>query len=494
MLYIKDGFKPDFMSTRVTNIAKNTSYFTLALILQKVISLTYFTIYARTLGPADLGKYYLAISLTSIFSIFIDIGLANVLTREIAKDEQRAGQWLGSALAIKIPLAALTSLVVVVLVNLLGYPELTRQLVYLSMICMVLDSFTLTFFACSRGFHNLKFESLSSIIFQAIVLLASLFILSQGGGVRWLMLSLVLASAYNFLYSLIVLWKYWQVPLRPRWQPEALRAIIALAAPFAGYAIFQRCYTYLDSVFLSRLIGDAAVGIYQVPFKIINALQFLPMAFIASLYPALSLYWQKNRSQLSITFVRAIFYSAIISLPLAIGGWVAADQLVLIFSDGYAEAIWPLKICLMALPFMFVGYPVGSLLNACDRQRVNTRNMLIVLLVSVVMNLLLIPRLGVVGASLTVLLTSILMVILGSWQVRPILGQSPRLIGRLAKVLAAAVIMGLIIWQLKALLNIFILVALGGLIYGLVLFLVGALHWSDLASIVGSFRRRPANH
>ncbi|NCU44557.1 flippase, partial [Candidatus Falkowbacteria bacterium] len=399
-----------------------------------------------------------------------------------------------SALAIKIPLAALTSLAVIVLVNLLGYPDLTRQLVYLSIACMVLDSFTLTFFACSRGFHNLKFESVSSVIFQAIVLVVSLFILSRGGGVRWLMLSLILASVYNFLYSLIILWRYWRVPIRPRWHPEIIRAIIALALPFAGYAIFQRAYTYLDSVFLSRLAGDVAVGVYQVPFKIINALQFLPMAFVASLYPALSLYWHQNKSQLETTFVRAMHYSAIISLPLAIGGWVAADKLVLIFSNGYAGAIWPLRICLLALPFMFLGYPIGSLLNACDRQRINTRNMLVVLVVSVGLNLLLIPRLGVIGASVTVLITSILMVILGSFQIRPILGQSPQLAGRLAKVALAALLMGLIIWKLKALLNIFILVALGGLIYSLVLFLIGALHWSDLISIVGSFRRRSVNN
>jgi len=203
----------------------------------------------------------------------------------------------------------------------------------------------------------------------------------------------------------------------------------------------------------------------------------------------MSLYWHNNRSQLSITFVRAMHYSAIISLPIAIGGWVAADKLVLIFSTGYTGAIWPLRICLAALPFMFLGYPIGSLLNACDRQRINTRNMLFVLMASVIMNLLIIPWLGVVGASLTVLATNILLVILGFLQVRPILGQAPRLIGRLSKVFLAALIMGLLIWQLKPLVNIFILVALGGLIYGLVLFLVGALRWSDITSVAGSFRR-----
>ena len=55
------------MPEKITNIAKNTSYFTLALILQKVISFTYFILIARALGPEDLGKYYFAISSPRFF-------------------------------------------------------------------------------------------------------------------------------------------------------------------------------------------------------------------------------------------------------------------------------------------------------------------------------------------------------------------------------------------------------------------------------------------
>ena len=51
---------------KINNIARNTSYLTLALILQKIISFTYFTLLARYVGPVSLGKYYFAISFTTI--------------------------------------------------------------------------------------------------------------------------------------------------------------------------------------------------------------------------------------------------------------------------------------------------------------------------------------------------------------------------------------------------------------------------------------------
>ena len=481
------------MPARVTNIAKNTSYFTLALVIQKLISLTYFTLYARVLGPADLGKYYLAISLTSIFAIFIDIGLSNVLTREVAKYPDKASNWLGTVLAIKIPLAIITTLAVVLFVNILGYPLLTKELVYISIISMVLDSFTVTFFAVSRGFHNLKFESVSSVIVQSIILVVSLMVFHYGGGVRWLMFSLVLASSFNFCYSLFVLWRYWRLPVRPLWRRTWIKKAILLATPFAGYGIFQRAYIYLDTVLLSKISGDVATGIYQIPFKIINALQFLPMAFIASLYPALSLYWQENREQLSITFNRAMHYSAIISLPLTIGGWVVAEPLVAIFSSSYTGAVWPLRLCLIALPFMFLGYPIGSLLNACDEQRANTRNMLIVLITSVVMNLLLIPPLGAVGASITVVITNGLLVLLGLISAKKIAPHLWRWLKQFGQTILASLIMGVIVWLLRPYCNVFVVIIIGALVYGLALLLTGSLTKADVQSVIQSFRRRPTN-
>jgi len=195
------------MPEKITNIAKNTSYFTLALILQKVISFTYFTLIARALGPEDLGKYYFAISFAAIFSILTDLGQTNLLTREIAKAKREANNLFGAVLGVKLPLAAATALIIIALANFLGYSELTRALIYFSTICIVLDSFTATFFSVSRGFHNLKYESLAAVVFQLIVLSFGLSVIKLNLGLVWLIGSLVLASIFNFSYSLTIVAK-----------------------------------------------------------------------------------------------------------------------------------------------------------------------------------------------------------------------------------------------------------------------------------------------
>jgi len=480
--------KRNNMSLKIVNIAKNTSYFTIALIIQKIISFSYFILLARNFGPEDLGKYYFAISFTTIFAIFIDLGLSNVLTREVAKNQQRASSLLSSVVLIKIVLAAASLLFAVLIINLLNYPLLTRQLVYISIICMILDSFTLSFFAVARGFHNLKYESAASVIFQLIVIVLGFLVIKFNYGLKWQMSVLVLASGFNFLYATNIVYFKLKTKILASFDRNLIKTIIFLVIPFALYGIFQRLFTYFDSMLLSLFAGDKYVGLYQVTFKIIFALQFLPMAFTASVYPAFASYWASNREQLAVTFERAMNYLIVISLPITFGIISISDKLISIFKPEYIEALLPLNVGMLALLFLFVNYPIGSLLNACDRQRRNTVNMAIALAFSIILNLILIPRWQAVGASITVVAANFLMLSLGLIVVPQIIKYNKRKVGLIfIKTLFASLLMAGFVILLKPFVNIFLLIGLAGVLYLLMILALGGFKKEDFISIFNSF-------
>lgn len=480
------------MTEKITSIARNTSYFTLALVLQKIISLIYFTIYARVLGPTDLGQYYFAISITSIFSIFIDFGLGNVITREVAKQSDKAPKLLGSVLSIKLILSAVTMVVLLIWTQAWHYQAVTRDLIYISALVMIFDNFTNIFYAILRGFHNLKFESIASVIFQCIVLMLSLIFIKLDFNIRWLMVSLVTASLFNLIYSSLITHKTLKLKISLAWDKVFVKQILYLALPFAIYAIFQRLYTFFDSVLLFKFSGAEAVGLYQIPFKIIVAIQFLPMAFTASLYPALSAYWQHNRQQLGITFERAITYSLILGIPIMIGTIALADQIVLLFKEGFSSATWPLQVSMMAVPFMFLSFPIGSLLNACDRQKRNTINIAIIAIASALLNLYLIPRFGVIGACVTNLLTSIALIILG-WVVVPqiITLRPKKLLSILARIMGAGIVMGFFAYSVKSSLHPVVTILIASVLYAVCLYAFKGFTKADVQSIMLSFKRKP---
>jgi len=481
------------MVGKITNIAKNTSYFTVALIIQKVISFSYFTIYARELGPEDLGKFYFAISFATIFAVIMDIGLANVLIREVAKTPERASSLLRNILGIKIPLAILSWLIIILCSHLLGYDGIIKDLIYISSLCVILDSFTTVFFSSIRGFHNLKYESISSIGFSLVILISSLIVIQLNLGLVWLMYTLLIASLLNFLFSAIVNVVKFKVNIFPTWNSVMVKKLFVITIPFALYIIFQKAYTSMDTILLKELSGDTAVGLYQIPFKIVMALQFLPAAFIASVYPAMSSYWKDNHEQLLITFERSINYLIIIALPITVGVIVLADKIMLLFQSehSYSEALLPVQMVMIALFFMFLATPVGALLNACDRQKKNTLNMLWTAIFSIILNIILIPQYGVLGASITLVLSSALLLLLGWRYVKGIINYRPmKIIVVFCKSAISAIIMTILVLILKPVLNIFIIVPIAGAIYFLALFMFKGFQKDDLYSIVKSFRRR----
>ena len=467
------------------SVAKNTAYYTGALIFQKILAFIYFSLIARMVGVEDTGKYVFALSFTTLFAIFIDLGLAPVLTREIAKFKDRTRQYLSNILALKIPLAVVTYLIVVGMVNILGYPPITKNLVYISGIIMFIDSFSLSFWAVLRGHQRLKYESLGVIGLQLITVSLGGLVLFFKLGLTPLVMALLIGSLFNLSLAVTVVTRRLKVSIIPHYEPEVLRLLFRIGVPFALMGIFSRIYTSLDTVLLSTLVGDAAVGWYSIPIKITLALQFLPMAFMAALFPAMSEYFISNKEKLAKTFEKAMHYLMIISLPMAAGIIVLAEPVILkVYTVEYLNSILPLKILMVSLFFLFINFPVGYLLNACNKQVTNTVNMGITVVFSVVLNIILIPRFSYVGAAVTSLISTLILFSLGMYWVPKIIDYSKwYVIKNFIKILMASLIMAGVIYYLlnyQLGINWVLTIPIGVAVYFIVLWIFRGVNREDV--------------
>ncbi|NMC51810.1 flippase [Candidatus Kuenenbacteria bacterium] len=470
------------------SIARNTTYYTSALIIQKVLAFVYFSLIARFLGTEDTGKYVFALSFTTLFAIFIDLGLASVLAREIAKHKEKTQNYLSNVIALKIPLAIITYICVAVMINILGYPALTKNLVYLSGVIMFLDSFSMTFWAVMRGHQKLKYESLGIIGLQFITVGLGGLVLYFHLGLEFLMLALMTGSLFNLIFATIKMSRYLKIKIIPHYEPVVLKALFAIGIPFALAGIFSRVYSSLDTVLLSVLRGDAEVGWYSIPTRVTGALQFLPMAFMAALFPAMSEYFVTDKEKLKKTFEKAMHYLMIISLPLAAGVIILAEPVVLkIYTENYYNSISPLKILMVGLFFLFINYPVGYLLNAGNRQVTNTINSGVTVLVSVVMNIVLIPKYGYIGAAISSLASTFILFILGMYWVPKIIHFDQwYLIKSFIKTLTASAIMAGVIYFLMPVVSVWVLIPVGMVVYFCSLLVFGGITKQDFWDIWNS--------
>ena len=130
----------------------------------------------------------------------------------------------------------------------------------------------------------------------------------------------------------------------------------------------------------------------------------------------------------------------------------------------------------LAIPFIFLAFPTGYLLNATDRQVQNTWNRAIITALAVILNLALIPKFSYVGAGITFLITNVVLLFLDIWRTHQVIQITLKewlsIIGRIA---LAAVGMVILIAGMKTILPIFIIIPAGAVVYFGLLHLFGGL-------------------
>lgn len=448
-------------------IAANTLIYSIALTVQKALSFIYFSFLARSLGADLTGKYFFALSLGGIAAGLLDIGLTPVLTREIAKDTSRAGAIVSQIVTLKIMILGIVAAAAWFFVP-FAFPDvLTEHLVILGLAIAVMDSFALTFYAAIRAHQNLMYESVSAIGFYVIVIILGGIALWQGMDLRLIISALCIASTANMAFAWLILKKRMQVRVGFLWDAALLKYISAAALPFAVAVVFLKIYAYSDTVMIKFFIHDAAVGWYSIPYKITFAFQFIPLAFVAALYPAFSYYWKHGKEELAAHFIRSATYLLLIALPLAGGIFtLAPDFVTAVYTNAYTPSIAPLMILICSLPFLFLNFPIGSMLNACDRQARQMTHLGITTVFNVAMNLMLIPRYGVVGAAIASTVSTIVIFILGIYAIQRVVGISLAAFFIAAlKLVASAMIMVVALFMMNRYMPWYVSIAPAALLY-----------------------------
>ncbi len=459
------------------SIAKNTTYITVASVLQKVISFGYFTLIARHIGAADTGKYFFALSFTTVFVVFVDLGLTSVLVRESAKANEKIQDYLSVILSMKLVLGVLSYIAAAYVIHILGYQIETQQLVFLSAVTMLFDSFNLSMYGVLRAIGDLRYESRGIIASQLLTLIMGIFFLYHGYPLIFLILAFTVPSACNSIYAAIIVVKKFHIRIRPKWNSILFRRIMAIVLPFAFAAVFSRIYSYADSILLSKLAGDTAVGWYSIPYKITYAFQFIPLALVAVLYARFSEFYVHQPDRLAHTFEWGMKYLLLIAFPVAVGVSVLAKPIVtILYTSAYTPSIVPLQILMASLVLSFLSFPIGAFLNACDRQKTQTFIVGIVMVVNIIVNLLLIPRYGVVGAAIAALVGSTLLTVLGYLVARHITRISHSfLFISLIQITFSAGVMGIIVWFTNQYIHLVPAILIGMIVYPLMLFITRAI-------------------
>ena len=159
-------------------------------------------------------------------------------------------------------------------------------------------------------------------------------------------------------------------------------------------------YMKIDQIMLGQMLGDEAVGIYSAAVRISEVWYFIPMMIVASVFPAILEAKKRDDGQyiqpLQRLYDLMVWLSVAIALPMT---FVSTPIVVALFGPNYAESGPVLAIHIWASVFVFLGVASSQWFIAENRQILSFQRTLLGAIVNVILNLILIPYFGPIGAA-----------------------------------------------------------------------------------------------
>ncbi|MDP7457700.1 MAG: flippase, partial [Candidatus Woesearchaeota archaeon] len=372
----------------IKRIAKNTAISSVSEIVTKLIYFVITLYIARQLGTESLGQYSFAFAFSMIMLIVADIGLSQLLIREIARKKFLANKYVTHAFLIKLLTSSITIILTIGILNILNYPAITRSITYAMVAFIILRSFSEILFSVFRAHERMEFDS--SIRILRMVLILPFFIYHLNTSLAKAVLAFPIVEIFILIISLTIgVTKFFK--FRLELDIEFIKSIFQKAFPMGAAIIFSSLYFYLGSIILSKFQGDAALGIYSAAYNFSLALLFIPAMFTTAIYPLLSRYYKESDEKLHKLFKYSFKYLYIIALPIAVGALLLGNEIMTLFyGPGFLQAGLALKILSLFLLIKFINFLLGIVLYSVDKQKQRMYAQASTAIFNIILNLILI--------------------------------------------------------------------------------------------------------
>ncbi len=380
-------------------------------IIGTIISIVYLAVLTRYLGLENFGYYSGALAYIYIFSFLADLGLYNLMIREISHSAADENKISSNIFTLRLVALFISLSIGATIIWLTDFNIIMK-------VAVVISSFHFLFLGAAQPLIGIFQKHLRIIwysgseVFSRALQLGLLFlVIYLKGGILGAISILSIGGLVAFIIMLIGLrnlvkirlrfdFSYWKWVLRETW-------------PMAAIVIFASIYFKIDEVMLSFLKTPTDVGIYGAGYKIVQSLVFFPAMFVGFLMPKLSFYSDKDLDKFKFIFQYGFKILILMATPIAIGLYFRADDIMaLIAGKEFLISGQVLQILSLAIFMIFLGQLFAQSAIALGKQKQLALIYFSGMVFNVIANLILIPYFSYIGASVTTFVTESIIVVL----------------------------------------------------------------------------------
>jgi O-antigen/teichoic acid export membrane protein len=451
----------------VATQTKKIALDTFALIFGRVVGLFLGMIrlnyLATYLGVGNFGILNFAAYFTSLFQTLFDLGLSQILVREMSRTPSRSNALLGNVVLLKVLIVAVASTLVLAAALVSGFDPTTTWAIILSTAGMAINGIAQAFQGAFQAQRKMVFVSLVSVANDVLLSIAVILLLPRIPEVRT---PLVLAAAASLIMLGILVVVYRHSLGSPRLSADTglWKTLLRDGLPIALGGFGISTYMFVGPTILNYTRSGTEMGIYSAGYKLISILTLIPVAFTQILFPIFSDFGANAPHKLHKALYDALRVIGQLSFPLAVGTILLAPEIIaILYPPAFSDAALVLQILIVGAAVGYLSWILQSFLLSQNHQKFCMWNSLAIAALVLAANLLLTPRLGY--RAMTVISACTELLIFASLQVYTArVGFPPKHLFVFAKILLAVCVMGAVIFLFKPW-GLFPNIALGIVVY-----------------------------
>ena len=367
---------------------------------------------ARILGPYNLGLFTLAATCAMIATVLGRLGLDNAMLKYASAgaakqnwDEVAGVYRLGMSIALAA--SGLTTIALVLLappiaVQLFEEPSLIGPIRIMALTIapsslVVLHGEMLKALKLS-GSASLLQASLPQITTFAVLGITVAFFGSDlsPSGIAWISV----ASAISMMLFAIPLWRRNAPRIKGRRGSFEAARLLRTSIPLFWVSSMSLIMGATDTVMLGIWTTAEQVAQYSVAARLAALVSFPLIAVNTIAAPKLAgLYATGDIPAMNYVARNAVIISIVISLPVSVFYWLRPDLGLLLFGNEFLLATGALMLLTAGHFVNAMTGPVGNLLMLTGHEKLMRNNIAGCSLLNIVLNIILIPKFGIVGAA-----------------------------------------------------------------------------------------------
>src|SRR5579859_5104319 len=461
------------MNNAARTIARNASVMMASQVVTWGLALIATIVVPRYLGAAGIGKYQLAVSLWMIMAIFITFGMDTLLTKEISRDPSRLSVLFSTSVLLRTVIFLVSFVLMVVYAQLVNYPQETKNVIYIIGLARFFWQIAAACKASLQGLERMEFMSLGDIVSSTFSTIVAITLLLRGYGLLPVAAVEVGTALVSLGIQFLALNRLQKLKLQ--FELSSVGRMLKSSAPYMMLSGFMVAYSQIDVVVISLLVSEKQIGWYSSALRLTGTFVFVPTVLMTALLPASSRMHQNAPEDLRKLTSKGFDLLLLACIPIGLGVMSIANQLVVfLYGADFANGGPILALMGIVVIFFSINMLVGQFFISSDRQRVWVVVMAAATLITVPLDLVLVPWCqsafgnGALGGALSYLVTEGGMVIFGLIMLpKGMLGWKNGWLALRATI--AGLAMAAVVWQLR---HYFIVVPIGA---GIVVYLAGVL-------------------